>query len=308
MRLPDLEAWAIFGRVAQLGSFGRAAQDLGLSKATVSKAVGRLEARLGTTLFHRTSRRVSITEAGRAAAVRAERILDEGQAAEAALQDDAAMPRGLVRLAAPMSFGLGHVAPILPDFLARFPHVAVDLHLSDAVVDVVAEGFDAALRITALADSSLRARRLCDVRRLLVAAPAYLDRAGRPQHPRDLEAHACLGYAYLPGAGHWRLLGLDGQDTSVAVTGPLRANNADALTPALLAGLGIAVQPAFTVWRELEAGQLEAVMPDWSPPPIGLNIVTPPGRLRPTRVTALIDFLAARLSVAGWASRPRTSA
>ena len=117
-----------------------------------------------------------------------------------------------------------------------------------------------------------------------------------------------MGYAYLPGSGHWRLLGPDGQDMSVAVTGPLRANNADALTPALVTGLGIAVQPAFTVWHELGAGQLETVLPDWSPPPIGLNIVTPPGRLRPSRVTALIDFLAARLSGAVWASRPKPSA
>ena len=266
--------------------------------------MSRLEARLGSSLFHRTSRRVTLTEAGRVAALRADRILEEGEAAEAEVLSQTIRPRGTVRLAAPMSFGLAHVAPILPDFFAEAPEVSIDLHLSDAVVDVVADGFDAALRITALADSSLRARRLCGVRRRLVSAPAYLRQAGPPRHPRDLAQHACLGYAYLPGTGQWLFANAAGEEASVAVSGPLRANNADALMPALLGGLGIAVQPEFTVWRDLAAGRLEVVMPDWSPPPIALNIVTPPGRLRPSRVTLLIEFLAARLSAAAWAADP----
>lgn len=301
-RLPDFEAWAVFAKVAETGSFSRAASELGLSKATVSKAVGRLEARLGASLLNRTSRRVALTEAGRASAESAARLLAEAEAAEAAALSQSARPQGLVRLAAPMSFGIAHVAPLLPDLLLAHPGLRIDLHLSDELVDLVGGGFDLALRIAALADSSLKARRLCRIRRLLVGAPAYFARHGRPVHPAELADHACLGYAYLPDPDRWRFVHASGEEVVVAPAGRLRANNADALGPALLAGLGVAIQPEFAVWQDIAAGRLQAAMPDWSLPPIALHVVTPPGGPRPARVAATFGFLVDRLGGAPWAS------
>jgi DNA-binding transcriptional LysR family regulator len=294
--LPDLEAMAIFAKVAETQSFSGAADALALSKATVSKAVSRLELRLGTTLLHRTSRRFSLTDSGRSLAARASQMVAEAEAAEGEALDQAVMPRGLVRLAAPMSFGMAYVAPALPEFLATHPDVSVDLHLSDATVDLVGDGFDCALRIASLPDSSLTARRLRPVRRHLVASPDYLEQRGRPTHPDDLARHACLGYAYLPSGETWRLVHESGQEVVVRPTGPLRANNADALTAALCAGLGIAVQPDFIYERDVAEGRLETVMTDWALPPISVHLVAPGGGPRPARVTALMSHLTKRFS------------
>lgn len=293
-KLPDLEGLAIFARIAELRSFSAAAKDLDLSKGTVSKAVGRLEKRLGTRLFNRTSRRLALTDAGRLLSERAARILAEGEAAESEALAQSAIPRGLVRLAAPMSFGLSEVASALPEFLAAYPDIAVDLHLSDEIVDLIGGGFDAALRIAALPDSSLLARRLRGVDRFLVGAPAYLKQYGRPQHPHDLTRHACLCYAYLPPPELWRFRNEAGDEVAVKPAGPFRANNADALMPALLAGYGLAVQPDFVARQALAEGRLEAVMPGWRPPPIALHLVMPPGGPRPARVEAVASFLSQR--------------
>lgn len=299
-KLPDFEAWAIFARVAETGSFARAADELDLSKATVSKAVSRLEARLGAGLFHRTSRRLSLTESGRNALERANRILAEGEAVEAETAAQSVIPRGVVRLAAPVSFGLLHMADILPDFLARYPEVTLDVNLADHKVDLVAEGYDLAVRIAQLQDSSLLARKLCDMRVMLVGAPRYFEAFGKPQHPRDLTQHRCFTYANVETPDLWRFTSDAGEEQSVTVAGPMRINSSEGMSASLRAGLGVALQPEFICWRDLKDGTLETAMCDWRPPTPALHIVSPPGRLRPVRVKVLMDFLAERLAAAPW--------
>ncbi len=293
MRLPDLEAWAIFAAVAEHRSFSGAADAIGLSKATVSKAVSRLEAHLGVSLFHRTSRRLALTEAGGPLAEHAARIVAEAQAAEEAARFGASAPSGRVRMAVPMSFGIKNVAPLIAEFLAEHPQIEIELHLSDARVDIVAEGFDVALRIADLPDSSLRARRLCSIAAHLVAAPSYLAAHGTPTHAAQLGEHRLLGYTNITGP--WRFRGPGGAEVSVRAAGPLGANSGEALVPALIAGLGIARLPGFIVGDALAAGQVVEILHDWAPAPIGLHLLTPPSSLRPARVEALIAFLSARL-------------
>jgi DNA-binding transcriptional LysR family regulator len=300
-KLPDLEAWAIFAKVAELGSFAGAAQDLGLSNPTVSKAIARLEERMGVSLIARTSRRLSITEGGKAALERATRILREGEAVEDEAAQQQAVPRGRVRISAPLSFGIGHMAATLPGFMDAYPEVTLDFSLSDRHVDLVADGFDFALRIARLGDSSLIARRLCAVRLLLVAAPAYLDSHGRPDHPAQLAAHDALVYTGGATPGTWRFTHVQFGDEAVQPKARMWTDNADMLTPALLAGKGLAIQPEFLVWREIRDGALETVMPQWSTPQLALHLVMPPSSLRPLRVQVVIDHLGAALAKAPWA-------
>ena len=292
MRLPDFEAWAIFACVVEHRSFSGAAAAIGVSKATVSKAIARLEAQLGTALFHRTSRRLTLTDSGTALAERAGRILAEAQAAEEAAIDSAKAPSGLVRIAAPITFGIRFVADAIADLLTEHPGIQIDLRLSDARVDIVADGFDIALRIADLPDSSLRARRLAPVQSRVVAAPAYLAQHGTPRHPADLAHHACFLYANAIGA--WQFRKADGEEAAVRPAGPLITDNGDAMMPALLAGLGIARLPDFIIDRELADGRLVEILADWSPMNIALHLLTPPSTLRPARVELVIDFLSQR--------------
>jgi DNA-binding transcriptional LysR family regulator len=294
-KLPDFEALAIFAKVVELRSFAAAAAELALSKATVSKAVGRLEQRLGARLFNRTSRRLALTDAGQKLAERAARLLADGEAAESEALAQSVAPRGLVRLAVPMTFGVKAVAPLLPEFLAQYPDVAIDMHLSDAMVDLIGDGFDAGLRIARLPDSSLIARRLCAMPRHTVAAPAYLKRYGRPTHPMHLAGHRCLGYSYLSNPGTWHYTSSTGEQVSVRCAGPLRVNNGEALMPTLLAGLGIADLPDFIVREAIASGAVEVILQDWTQAEGAVHLVTPPGGPRPARVEVLADFLARRL-------------
>jgi DNA-binding transcriptional LysR family regulator len=306
MPLPDLEAWAIFAKVAETGSFAAAAAELGLSGPTISKAVQRLEARLGERLIHRTSRRFALTETGRVLAVRASRIVAEAEAAEAEAKASSTVPRGRIRLAAPLSFGLRHVAPALPEFLAAHPEVSIDLRLDDRLVDLVADGIDVAVRISDLPDSSLIARRLCPVRRWVVGSPDYFARRGTPLRPRDLREHACLGYAYLATGETWHFSHPSDATESVTVRGPLSATNGDALNHALLAGLGVALQPDFLAWEMVRDGRLVTVLNDWEAPKLALHLVTPAGGPRPVRVAVLLDFLTKRFTagLAPWTLQP----
>src|SRR5947208_9553394 len=290
-RLPDFEALAIFAKVVELRSFVAAATELALSKATVSKAVSRLEERLGARLFNRTSRRLALTDAGQKLSARAQRLLAEGEALENEALAESMTPRGLVRFAVPMTFGVKAVAPMLPAFLEQYPEVAIDLHLSDATVDLIGEGFDAGLRIARLPDSSLIARRLCAMPRYTVAAPSYLKRHGRPTHPMHLAEHRCFGYAYLSTAGVWHYTNAAGEQANVRPGGQLRVNNGEAVMPALLAGLGIADLPEFIVGDAVESGAVEVILKGWKQPEGAVHLGTPPGGPRPARVEVLADYL-----------------
>ena len=292
MRLPDFEAWAMFAAVAEHRSFTDAAKALSVSKATVSKAVTRLEQHLDTTLFSRTSRRLSLTESGKRLVDHAARILAEGQAAEEAALDETAELSGTVRLGAPMTFGLLRVAPMIAEFARLYPSVNVDLHLSDARIDMIEMGLDATIRIADMPDSSLRARRLADVNMHVVAAPGYLAARGHPTHPSDLGGHDCLCYSNAPTPDVWRFSGPGQQNVSVQVHARILVNSGEAMLPALRAGIGIARLPDFIVGKALAAGDLQEIMVDWRPPPLGLHLVTPPSRLRSARVEALLDFIA----------------
>ncbi|WP_232462968.1 LysR family transcriptional regulator [Lelliottia amnigena] len=290
----------MFAKVAEEGSFAAAARVMGVSVPTVSRAVARLEERLGGRLFNRTSRQLALTEFGQSMAGKASEIYRQAQEVENEAHELSVQPRGQVRLAVPMSFGLRWVSPLLPALLRQFPELSVDLHLSDASVDVIAEGFDAALRIAALPDSSLVARRLCAVTQYLVASPAYLSQHGAPEHPRELSSRQCFSYAYRARSQVWRFTHTSGVHEDIVPNGSLRVTNSDALLPALLDGLGISELPEFIAAEYLRDGRLVRLLDEWSMTQGGLYFVTPTTRSRPLKVRVLSDFFAQHLSEPEW--------
>jgi DNA-binding transcriptional LysR family regulator len=302
-KLPDFEGLAMFAKVAEERSFAAAARAMGVSVATVSRAVSRLEERLGGRLFNRTSRQLALTDYGHSLAGRASKISADAEEVEDFAREAARRPRGLVKLAAPLSFGTRWVAPILPEFFRRYPDIAVDLHLTDAQTDLIGDGFDAALRIAVLEDSSLVARLIAPVRRFVVAAPAYIARCGRPQHPHDLVAHQCLSYVNRSKRDVWRFTHQEtGEESTITPTGPLRGTSAEALLPTVLDGLAITELPEFIATQYFPDGQLEPILTDWQLPGGGLYFVTPTARARPAKVSALADFLIAELAEARWSA------
>ena len=301
-KLPDFEGFAMFAKVAEEGSFAAAAATMGVSVATVSRAVTRLEERLGGRLFNRTSRRLALTDYGHMLAERAAKIYADAEEAENIARETSSRPRGLVKLAAPLSFGARWVAPLLPEFFRTYPDISVELHLTDTHADLIGDGFDAALRIAIMEDSSLAARLIAPVRRFVVASPTYLSRYGRPQHPHDLGAHQCLTYANRSKRDVWRFTHKNGEECTITPTGALRATNVEALLPTLLAGLAIAELPEFVATQYFPDKQLEPVLTDWRLPEGGLYFVTPTARARPAKVSALADFFISRLSPAEWSA------
>ncbi|MDX1576058.1 MAG: LysR family transcriptional regulator [Kiloniellales bacterium] len=288
----QLDAMALFARVVEAGGFSAAARELGLSKASVSKRIARLEDRLGARLLNRTTRRLSLSEAGEAFYAGCRRMVLEAEAAEQAVTHLAAAPRGTLRVNAPMSFGQIHLAPALNAFLERYPELAVDLVLDDREVNLVQDGFDVGVRIKPLQDSSLIARRLAPSRALICAAPAYLAAHGAPQRPEDLTRHSCLLYSYQSEPGVWLLRGPEGE-RRVRVSGRLRANNGEALLEAAVAGLGITRLPSFIIGEEVRAGRLQPLLTDWTPGnPVAVHAIYPAGRNLSPKVRVFVDFLA----------------
>jgi DNA-binding transcriptional LysR family regulator len=302
-KLPDFEGLAMFAKVAEERSFAAAAQAMGVSVATVSRAVTRLEERLGGRLFNRTSRRLALTDYGRTLAERASKIYTDAEEVEDVARKASSRPRGLVKLAAPLSFGARWVAPMLPEFFRRFPDISVELHLTDAQTDLIGDGFDAALRIAVMEDSSLVARLIVPVRRFVVASPSYIARYGRPRHPRDLHAHQCLSYANRAKHDVWRFTHLKtGEECSITPKGQLRGTSVEALLPTVLEGLAITELPEFIASQYFPGKQLEPILVDWSLPEGGLYFVTPTARARPAKVSALADFVINELTDARWSA------
>lgn len=289
--MDQLTALRIFLRVAELNSFSKAAAALGISKSAVSKHLTALEEHLGARLLYRTTRQVSLSEEGQSYLERARRILEDIDEADQAVSSLKAEPRGTLRVNCALVYGLRHVAPLLPALSERYPDLVIDLEFNDRYVDLVEEGYDVAIRIGPLPDSSLIARKIGETRLVLVASPAYLAGCGRPRQPRDLGNHDCLLYRGRGGVGEWRFGRDNGEEQTARIGGPVITNNGEALKMAALAGLGIARLPSFMLDDALEAGTLVELLADWPSEPLPIQAVYAPNRHLSAKVRHFIDFL-----------------
>lgn len=290
-------AMQTFVSVVDAGSFSGAARQLGLGQPAVSKAVAQLEARLGVALLLRSTRTLLPTEAGRRYYEHARRALDAADAAEQAARGAFAALTGQLRVCAAVTFARLHLVPALQPFLDRHPGLELDLILDDRIVDLLEEGLDVALRMGALDDSALVARRLAQSPRRVLGTPAYFARAGRPQTPDELAAHQTIVYAQRGGGDTWTFRRA-GSDTTVAVSGRLRVSAAEGIRAAVLAGLGLTVASEWMFAPELADGTVQPVLTDWTLPPVELWAVFPSGRRVPARVRAFVDFVSARFAAA----------
>ncbi len=288
---------ACFVAVIERGSFTAAAEHLGLSRSAVSKQVSRLENRLHARLLNRTTRRLSLTEVGQTFYASAQRGLHEIAEAEAAVTRLQAAPRGSLRLNVPMSFGILHLAPALPQFLARFPEIEVDMRLDDRKLDLIDDAFDVAIRVGDLAESSLVARRLCPCPHVVCATPAYLRAHGEPVTPDDLRSHNALTFSYQDAPSQWTFVGRDGSTVAVPVSGSVRMNNSLALREVLLADVGITLTPRFIVEPDLRAGRLKALLTDYRAREPSIYAVYPARRHLSPKVRSFIDFVAGLLEL-----------
>lgn len=285
---------AVFVRTVDLGSFTAAANDLELSKAAVSKYVGRLEKRLGARLLNRTTRRLSLTEAGAALYQGSRSALQDLEAAQSDVLELAGKPRGLLRVTLPELLGTGYLAPRIGAFRRAYPDIVLDLNLANRIVDLVAEGYDLAIRMTTLTNSSLVARRLAEVPVVTVAAPEYLRVRGAPSTPADLAHHDCLAYNLDRTPSEWHYLRGRGKHETVRVTGPLRSDNDSMLKTAALDGHGIIHMPKIFLHDELQSGKLVELLPDYVGSSVTLAAVFPTRSNLAPKVRVFVDFLVAQ--------------
>jgi DNA-binding transcriptional LysR family regulator len=292
--VPDLDDIRAFAEVADSGSLTRAGARLGMSKSMISRRLARLEGELGTTLLARTTRGMSLTEAGRDFRPYAERIVADLEAARDALSRQGEAT-GRLRLSAPIAFGGTHLAPVIAELAVRHPQLAISASYSDRVADLVGEGFDVAVRMGNLADSSLVARRIASVHAFLVASPGYLARAGTPQTPADLAGHEAVPH----GDNVWQFV-RDGRRVTHRPRGRFTADSGAAELAGVVAGLGIAVMPAFLAGPALETGELVRLLEDYAIPPAGMYVVRPPADPVPMKVKVLTDIMVEKFGTPGW--------
>jgi DNA-binding transcriptional LysR family regulator len=295
------QAISAFTRVVEAGSFAQAAQRVGVSVSAVSRQVAELEAHLGTRLLNRTTRRLSLTETGRAFHERCVQLLADLDEAEHSAHAGTLTPRGTLRLTAAVTFGARHLAPAIAQFLVRYPEMRFDIELSDRATDLVEEGFDVAVRIGNIGSQNLVGRKLGTTRLACCAAPSYLRRHGEPKAPEDLAAHVCLSYEYSPLRSTWPFRDRQGRERNVRIAGPVRANNGRFLEALAVEGAGICYEPDFIVGPDVRAGRLKPLLSGYVPAASNIYAVYPSRRHLSAKVRVFAGFLVEHFAAADWA-------